>query len=422
MKQKLATFIMPLLLGAWGCASDGKTSFGDDPASGSGGQPSGTGGAGGAAGGAPPAFVAGPVTYGEFGYLPSTMAQSDAQSAFEAWRAGYVEDCGASGMRVIGSKPEQTLAEGIGFGALLSVAWDDRATFDGLWTYYQTASAAADQKRGESHGLMGWLVSDACAVSDIEPGSSAGAALDMSMALLQAACVWGDASYFDAAFRLVGSVQQYMTTETASGMLLLPDDAADAVCMNPSYFSPGYYRVFGRAFPDQAEFWNRLADDTYTFLDQASNPTTGLASDWVATGSSVCDSATDFVGYDGMRTLWRTQTDYAWFGSPAAKSWLDRVTNWAQADVGVEQLPNLHEGFSKDGSDLLGETGKGNSAFVGGFAVAAMATDQTIADEFNSVFLAVPPENDQGYYQATARALYMLLSVNKLSSGCFAAP
>ncbi len=453
MRHTFAALAIASTLAAWGCSSDGDPGSADEfdqgsgtePGSGNGGTDQGggvepgsgvpggeagasAGGSGGESaevGGAPPEFVPGELTYGVGGYFPTTVTKDDAQGAYESWRGGYVEDCGATlGKRVRGPKPDvETLAEGVGFGALMSVAWDDRPTFDGLWTYYQNAAKAADQKRGVVHGMMGWLASgNACALDNVEPGSPSGASLDMAMALLQAACRWEDSTYFDAAFKLVGSIKKYMTQETASGLVLLPDDDNNAACMNPSYFSPAYYRVFARAFPAQASFWQRMADDSYAFLEQATNSTTGLAPDWAATGTATCSSATNFVGYDGMRTLWRTQTDYAWFETAAAKSWLDRVTNWAETAIGAEKLANVREGFFVDGSDLFGEEGQANSAFVGALAVGAMATDQDVTDDYHGAYLAVPAANDAGYYQATARALYMVLSVNQFSSGCFAEP
>jgi endo-1,4-beta-D-glucanase Y len=348
------------------------------------------------------------------------MSSSDAQSAYDSWKAGYLEDCGENGLRVIGPTTTQTLSEGIGFGALLAAAWGDRATFDGLWTYYQKAAAASDAKKNEAHGLMGWLVeSDACGLSSIYPGSASYADLDMAMALVQGACQWSDESYFAAAFRLVSAIKAYTTSELPNGTLLLPDDSGSAGCMNPSYFSPGYYRVFAQAFPDDAAFWNKMADDTYGFLELASNPTTGLASDWAPSGTAECDKATDFVGYDGVRTSWRVDTDYVWFGTPAAKSWLDRVTTFAQTSIGVDKLGDLRDGFFTDGSEIMGPAGAGNSAFVGAFAVGAMSMSQEVADAYHGVFLAISPDNDASYYPVTARALYMLLGINRFMAGCF---
>jgi endo-1,4-beta-D-glucanase Y len=242
----------------------------------------------------------------------------------------------------------------------------------------------------------------------------------MAMALLQAECQWGGSDYYRAALPLMDAIKKHMTAEVAEGTVLLPTDNGDEPgCMNASYMAPAYYRVFAQAQPEQAAFWNKMADDTYVFLELAADGSTGLVPDWAPIGASACSEATTYVGYDAIRTQWRAATDYAWFGTPSAKSWLEKVTGWFDTEVGGDKLLDLHEGFFSDGSEILGDPDQGKSAFVGAFAVGAMPVSQATSDSFHKAFLTVPPANDDGYYSVTARALYLMLSVNKFSPGCY---
>ena len=430
-----------LLLTSWFVACGGGDEGKNDlPATGTGGEPpayacsdsgaqagepateAGAGGTGGDSGGEPPVSYGGGTLVGaKHGYFPTTVTKADAESAFETFRDQYVVDCGANGLRVTTEGTNETLSEGIGHGALLAVGWSDRDTFDGILTYYKKAVAASDAKKLAKHGLMGWRVwGDACTFQEVEPGAVSGAELNMAMALLQAQCRWGGNEYYYAAMDIMDAIRKHMTAEVPEGTALLPSDMDEfSGCMNASYSAPAYYRVFAKAQAAQAAFWNRMADDSYVFLEAATNPSTGLVGDWAAVGGSACSEATDFVGYDAIRTHWRMATDYAWFGTASAKSWLERVTAWTDTAVGTAKMMDVQDGFFSDGTEILGDPGLANSAFVGAFALGTMPISQKMSDSYHTVFADVPPGNDSSYYSEAARAVYLMLSANKFSPGCY---
>ncbi|HVJ19270.1 MAG TPA: glycosyl hydrolase family 8, partial [Polyangiaceae bacterium] len=412
-----------LLLTSWFVACGGGDEGKNDlPATGTGGEPpayAGSGaeagepstaeaGAGGTSGAEPPvSYGGGTLVAAKHGYFPTTVTKTDAEGAYETFRAQRIEDCGANGLRVTTDDPSETLSEGIAHGALLAVGFGDRETFDGIWTYYKKAVAASDAKKSAKHGVMGWRAwADACALQEIHPGAVSGAELDMAMALLQAECRWGGNDYYYAAIDVMNAIRKYMTAEVPAGTVLLPSDMDEYDgCMNASYSAPAYYRVFAKARPEQAEFWTKMADDSYSLLEQATNPTTGLVGDWAPVGGSTCASS-DYVGYDAMRTHWRMATDYAWFETGSAKSWLERVTSWTDTAVGAAKLMDVQDGFFTDGSEILGDPGAANSAFVGAFAVGTMPISQKMSDSYHDVVIGVPAANDDNYYGQTGRALF----------------
>jgi hypothetical protein len=145
---------------------------------------------------------------------------------------------------------------------------------------------------------------------------------------------------------------------------------------------------------------------------------TKLAPDWAANSSTPCENS-GYVGYDGIRTGWRVATDYAWFGTDAAEKWMQTSTKYLEEEVGTDQFINVKDGFFADGEGMLIAPGLGNSAFVGAFAVASMATSQEISDSFHQAFVDIPKANDKSYYPDTGRAIYLMLSTNKFSPGCY---
>ncbi len=371
--------------------------------------------------GPPVSYGPGTLTAAKYGYFPNTVSVDDAQAAYEDFRSRYAVDCGEHGLRIASDASSETLSEGIGQGALLAVGWNDQATFNGLYSYYQHAAGHTDAKKGVTHGLMGWRIwGDACVFQEVEPGAAAAADLNMAMALLQAECQWGGSSYYYGGLAIMNAIHEYMTAQVPEGIVQLPSDMGDAPgCMNASYSAPAFYRVFAKAQPEQADFWNRMADDAYVFLNQASNETTGLVPDWAPIGASACTEATPYVGYDAIRTHWRASTDYAWFQAQAAQDWLKHVTIWVDTTVGSDHALDMQDGFFDDGSEILGPAAQGNSAFLGAIAVGTMPVSGELSDKYHEVFKNVPAVNDDSYYTVTARALYLLLSVTKFSPGCY---
>lgn len=406
-----------------GGSEPGGGSGGEDSAptdGGSGGDEAASGGSAGdeAAGGSGGAPAVTPV-YGEHGYFPSTVDADDAEQAYAAWKTAHVEACGANGVRVLADDPTETWAEGVAFGALLAVGAGDRTTFDGLLTFYEKAAAISDEKKGTTSGLMGWRVwSDPCELSEVDPGAPGHSALDMTMALVQASCVWNEPSYLTSAGAMMAAIKEHLTADADGRTILMSADDEDPACIRPGYSAPGYYRVFAGIDTANAAFWNGMADDWYDLLPDVAHPTTGLVSEWAAAGAAVCGSTNDYVGYDAVSAAWRVATDYAWFGGSDAEGWLSQQIGWLDAEVGAEQLADVQSGFFVDGSEILGAPGGADAGYVGAFAAGAVGVSQALSDDYHAVLMDLPKANDGGVRAATSRALYLLFAANRFSRGC----
>ncbi len=349
------------------------------------------------------------------------MSFEDAQGAHTYWKDTYVADCGTAGKRV-NSGEADTLAEAIGFEALLAVGWDDKETFDSIATYYRKAGKASDALKSTTLGLMELGHGPRrLRVRVVYPGSTIGADINVAMALLQAECRWGGGDYIATAEKILEPVREAATKEVDGKTVLLPSDGigADSDCSSPSYMAPGFFRVFAKAFPDDAKFWNGFADDSYAIINAASKTVTKLAA---GLGGEQLEGLPD-----GGR-LRRLRRDPDWLARRhrlrlvrhGSRQEVDaRLDGYLEDEVGTDQFMNVKDGFFADGEGMLIALGLGNSAFVGAFAVASMATSQEISDSFHEALVDIPKANDKSYYSDTGRAIYLMLSANKFSPGCY---
>jgi endo-1,4-beta-D-glucanase Y len=311
-------------------------------------------------------------------------------SEYASWKSRHVQTC-SDGSAVVKKDAGSVVSEGIAYGMLLSVAADDQALFDGLWKYYQDHL--------DPNGLMNW----ATGICDPPGNNNANAAtdgdLDAAMALVQAEARWPGAGYLAQAEALAQNVVTHETELCSGRAILRPGDEfggcsdASSPRINPSYFAPGYYRVFSRLFPGQAERWNALVTGSYDLYPIYQARMNGLVPDWSAVDGS------DWYGagysWDACRTPWRVMVDYAWTGHAGARTFLEGVNAWVSSN-GLGSHPN-------------------NSAFVGAFALAS-ASDQTAFDAAVTSWLGSGGD-DVPYFQGTLRVLYLYAAAGKFRSG-----
>jgi len=370
----------------------------------------GTGGAGDSTGGVGPLDTVAP-------YSPSNISKDDARAAYDAWKAVHLEDCsdGVWRVRWENERLDSTVSEGIGYGMLLTVIYDERAAFDGLLEYAKKMRAP--------HQLMHWLRYGCDAHSDTKynayPDNSASDAdLDVAMALLMAKCKWGDSKYGDEATTVINAIKEHMFMDFEGLHVLQPGDSnwfdnMGNGCVNYSYMAPAYYRAFAAHVTADTAFWNEAADDTYELLAKASNSSTGLVRNW---GSSDGNGATadchnaynraGSYGDDAARTPWRVATDYLWYKNEQAKAWNDKVTQWVKS-VGVE---NVVQWYNVDGSpDTEANTWDDHTVInLGPFTVGAMTMDGATVNEFAGELLNIPTSegsHDAEYFPRMLKAL-----------------
>lgn len=337
----------------------------------------------------------------KFGLMASNRSAQDARKAYNTWKTNFLTTCGNGRYRVKFDNPAQTVSEGIAYGMLLTAYADDRAIFDGLWRYYRD--------HANQNGFMNWRI-EGCGNASGFNGATDGD-LDATMALIVAHYQWGSqggVNYQNEAKAHIARIKQHEIE--ASSKVLKPGDVfGGSGLTNPSYFAPGYYRVFGTFTNDQS-FWNQVANKAYEVIDknlQANNAVGGLVSDWChANGNHSSQAGGYFNGgrryhYDAARTPWRIATDYIWFGNSQAAAYCKKSSDFVR--VSLNGSKNVKDGYFQNGN-VYGQYH--NSTFVGAFANAAMA-GQNQAHLNSSYADLVSINDDNSYFNQSLKVLYL---------------
>ena len=313
------------------------------------------------------------------------------QNSYANWKGVYVTSSGAGGFLRV-RRPgdgDDTVSEGIGYGMILAANVQDKATFDGLWGYAKSHL--------DNNGLMNWKIGPDGSTWGSNAATDADE--DMALALIAADQAWG--GYGADAHQILGRILQF-EVESGSNVLKPGDVWGGSDVTNPSYFAPGYYKVFA-SYTGETR-WNQVADATYRVVAALNAKTgsgmTGLLPDWTrASGDPASGMGSNYT-YDACRSPWRLAVDAAWFGEPRATSQLNHL-NAFWAGIGPA---NIKDGYTLSGS-LIGQWH--NSAFVAMAASGAIAsTDAAYKNAMWNETVAQSPS--QGYYHDTLRLLALL--------------
>lgn len=325
-----------------------------------------------------------------YGVLPKTLTTETFDKWYKSYKASsLLPECNG-GIRTASENASETKVESMGWSMIIAAYMGDKTTFDGLYKFYKS--------KIQGHGMMAWKVT--CGgVSDA--GSASDGDLDVAFAMVVASWQWGD-SYKTEAVKLINTVKKLIvncggTSVIAGGMAGMGTYGG---CQETdiSYHTPAFFRCFAELTNDEA--WNKLAEDSYTLLNNGANQTTGLVPDWqTLAGGQASGGRNHTYGFDACRVPWRIALDYLWNGNEKAKEWCIKISNWAYK-VGPA---NIKDGYNLDGTS----TGRyHNMSYVGAFAVAAMCNSQEIADAFAAEVAKMPFDNY--WYHGFLGNCYML--------------
>jgi len=332
-------------------------------------------------------FSASPASGGQSGF--KTFDETRLEAEYQLWKSRHFHECGDGSACIPRADDNDCISEGIGYGMLLTAAFDDQAAFDQLWQYFK------DHRRPS--GMMNWRT-NICGDS-ISDGAATDGDLDAAMALLQAGCAWGG-TYAADAQALIQAMETTAIATCGSASVIKPgDNFGGCTETNPSYVTPAYYRVFQDVTGNAV--WGSLLDSGYTLLAANQARKGGVFSDWSNdTGAaSTTGSHSDDFGPDASRVAWRVATDYMWNGEARAVPILEAFRARVDADGGPARA------FEP------------NSMFRGGSAFSAMTTDAATAKEYTEAWLLTAVD-DESYFPGTLRPLYLLLAANQFSRGC----
>lgn len=319
-------------------------------------------------------------------------ARHDAEILRASWREFRAAFVQPDGRIVRLEHSNDTVSEAQAYGMLRAAWMNDQASFDRIWRWTEAHLSRTLQDKDhllawhwQPHGPSGGQVVDWNPASDADQ--------DYALALLLAASRWktpaaeGLVRYEDRARAVLSDLLTYATARDRDGtLLLLSGPWADErqtggyLVLNPSYFSPAWYRVFHQFSSDGR--WNELAESSYRVLETVCGSTGDSAiravPDWIQWRSAddwrPRDDGRAPSSWDAVRVPWRVGTDWLWFKHPQALAFVGRCL-----EPLVDRQLSVHGGMAVELS-LSGE--------------ALGAIDHPLA---NAMFAFAVPNDDRQY-------------------------
>jgi endo-1,4-beta-D-glucanase Y len=313
---------------------------------------------------------------------PLAADAEDARQAFLRYRQEIVTAEGAGGF-LRARRPDtpdgeanSTVSEGIAYGMLIAVMFDDQPLFDGFFQYALRWS--------NENGLMSWYIAPDGSRA-LGKGAATDSDEDIAWSLVMAHRQWGgrgslSEDYLSHAQRAIERIWEFEVDHDQWPDMLLPgDEWRGRNVFNPSYFAPHQYRLFGEV-SGNVEGFRRVIDRGYQIVENSlnernGNRDNGLVPAWcdrAGTPVEAFPGAMMNYQYDSARMPFRLGQDYVYHRDPRARSYLERVSAFF-ANVGADQIV--------DGYTLRGEPAPdpraqrpnpGSAVFVGSAAVGAM--------------------------------------------------
>ncbi len=313
---------------------------------------------------------------------PESANEEHALRAFQRFRQEIVTADGACGF-LRTRRPDtpdgqvnSTVSEGIAYGVIIAVMFDDQPLFDAFYGYAL--------RWANECGLMSWYIAPDGSRA-LGTGAATDADEDIAWALVMAARQWGgrgslSETYLSHAQRQIERIWQFEVDHDRYADMLLPgDEWRGRNVFNPSYFAPHQYRLFGEISGNVAG-WQRVIDRGYAIIEASldernQNRDNGLVPAWCDdTGQPVeaFPGAMTNYQYDSARLPFRIGQDWAYHQEPRARSYLARTSAFFSG-IGAERIV---DGYTLSGQPApdprAPQPNPGSAVFVGSAAVGAM--------------------------------------------------
>lgn len=191
------------------------------------------------------------------------------------WRAYKQRFVGEDGRVIDSGNGGVSHSEGQGFGMLLAVGADDRATFDRMWQWTQANLVRPDS------GLFAWRFEPGKTPTVQDPNNATDGDILIAWALLKAAKAWRTETYATQSQTLRAAILREACAIHAGRRVLLPGRlgfvADDTVTLNPSYYVWPALDAFARFEP----LWNDIISDGLELISAAAFGPWRLPTDWI---------------------------------------------------------------------------------------------------------------------------------------------
>ncbi len=262
--------------------------------------------------------------------------QAILQESWSRYRQRFIQ---ADGRVIDWEANQRTTSEGQAYALLRAVLANDATTFDKVLKWAENNLRRTRKNGGPTDTLWAWQwgLDAAGKWGTLDGNFASDADIDTIHALLLAHRRWQRLEYRQLAEAKLQDLWQLATiTDSQQRRHLLPGPIGafrqgDRVTLNPSYFAPYAYRLFGRV--DPAHDWLSLVDSGYQVLETSSTLSQiGLPSDWIGLNLKTGQVSPLFetkpgpsqYGFDATRVWWRLAIDAAAFKEARAQQYLQK--------------------------------------------------------------------------------------------------
>lgn len=194
-------------------------------------------------------------------------------------------------------------SEGQGYGMILAVHAEDRATFDRIWGFTRRELQIRDD------ALLAWRYMPGAFPSVGDRNNATDGDILVAYALLRAAATWHVPAYADAATRMVRDIGRELIAWEGGRPILKPaaygfDETAgnSGPVVNLSYYFYAAFDLFEVVQPDYP--WRELAEAGKTLTARAQVGRSRLVPDWISVSRGDVSLAQGFApraSYDAVR-------------------------------------------------------------------------------------------------------------------------
>ncbi len=351
---------------------------------------------------------------------------------YKSWKGAYLKPAVSTpeGYYIYFDDEERpnklTVSEGQGYGMLtfaLMAGTGDYADpeakkyFDGMYKFFRAHPSSI------SNNLMTWVVysvnNDGSGGEKFNQGYTAtDGDLDIAYALLLAHYQWGSdgpINYLEEAKTVISAIKQYEMNPNNKRVMICggsnwsnPSEPQYWVSRTSDWMA-GHFHTYYDVTEDP--FWNEAANTIYSTYSQLSSkysPQTGLVPDFINDEDPkphpYSEGKTHY-SFDACRFPWRIAADYAHHGTAAAKTVLNKISNWIISSSGGDVWKVWAE-YELNGTAI----GDYNStAFTSPFVTACMADASAASHSFMDKGWSAVHQDKEGYYEDTINLLCMLL-------------
>lgn len=283
--------------------------------------------------------------------------QAGERNYWEKYKSIFVSDDG----RIIDYFQDKVShSEGQGYGMVLAVAHNDKATFEKIWRWTDNNLL----KRKDHLFVWQWGERPNGDWDILDYNNATDGDILIAYALLKAGSQWKNTDYIEQGMKTVEAIRKKLATSWQGYSLLLPGyegfQKGDRLSLNPSYFILPAFRLFAKR--ENKQFWEKIYSDSLSIINKSQFGKWGLPSDWIKLSSSGIEADTrksPYFGYNAVRVLLYLSYEF----KPAYPRGLKKIFSSYQK---IGYIP-LHIDLERDSLSLI----KAPAGFYAVYALAA---------------------------------------------------